>query len=75
MSVPREGIHKWRIPIIDLALLDVLGTFIAAYFIVKFTEKKIKINKVILWFIILFLIGQIIHKYLNIETQFLKWLK
>lgn len=32
---PREGLHKLRIPIIDLAFWDVLGTVLIGYVLVR----------------------------------------
>ena len=39
-SIPREGIHKYRIPYIDLAAVDVFGTILFGGIITYILEKK-----------------------------------
>lgn len=73
---PYEGAHKYRIPIINLALVDVLATVLASYLIARFTNGgKDIVNRTIKIFIILFIIGEIAHYAVGLDTQFIKYVK
>jgi hypothetical protein len=69
MSVPREGIHKWRTPG-DLAAVDLIGTLIFAWIIAKPVGLT-----VVEAFILLVLIGIIVHLLLGIETSLIEKLR
>lgn len=58
---PNTGIHSIRI--FNIAIIDVLGTIIASYFI----SKKFNINftKTLLW---TFIFGIILHKLFCVDT-------
>jgi hypothetical protein len=61
---PKEGIHSIRI--FDFAIIDIIMTFVGAYFI----SKYYKIN-VCLIFTLLFIYGQILHALFCVETKFI----
>lgn len=61
---PREGVHSIRI--FDFAIIDIIMTFIGAYFI----SKYYKIN-IWLTFTLLFIYGQILHALFCVETKFI----
>lgn len=63
-SVPREGIHAYRI--FDIAIIDVILTIIAA---VAISRKHF-----IVVFIILVVLSIIIHTILKIKTRTNTWL-
>lgn len=35
---PREGFHKWRIPYLDMALFDVIGTILIIWLITRWSK-------------------------------------
>jgi hypothetical protein len=51
-----------------LAVIDILGTFLACLLISRFYFKE----NIIALFLILFIIGELVHLFLNIKTPFLK---
>ena len=78
-SIPRQGIHKYRIPGIDLATLDVVGTVLAAvpisYAISYYSELNINFMVLlIIVIILLFVIATGVHYYLGIQTQLMTYL-
>ena len=60
---PKEDIHAYRI--FDIACIDVLFTFIAAYIIQKAFCPKTEYYKVLLF---LFILGIIIHRIFDVRT-------
>lgn len=64
---PYEGVHAYRIPIINIALVDTLATLIVAYILYKYNIGSSVINN----FIILFLIGQVFHLLFGVKTEFI----
>ena len=62
LGKPREGIHSFRI--FDIAIVDVILTFVLAWFI----NLKLKTN----YFIVLlfcFLLGILLHKLFCVKTK------
>ena len=64
-KTPRCGIHKLRIPIVDLAFWDVLMTLIAAFAISRFVPRV----HLATWILILFVLGIVVHAMLGIQTR------
>lgn len=62
---PRIGAHAIRIPIIDIAFVDTLLTVILAWFIYKQYDYKSFWNV----FIVLILIGIVIHHMFCVKTR------
>ena len=61
---PREGNHKYRIPIIDLAIVDVLIAALAGYFIgVRYLEYS-----AISVFVFLLILTIVSHRIFCVET-------
>jgi hypothetical protein len=71
---PNEGLHKYRI--FNIAIIDVIMTYIFGYIITKFINKKKEYN-IEIWkvFIILLILSIIIHKIFCVETTIIKMLK
>lgn len=61
---PKEGVHSIRL--FDFAIIDIIMTFVGAYFI----SKYYKIN-IWLIFTLLFIYGQILHALFCVETKFI----
>jgi len=62
---PGVGVHKTRIPILDIAFIDTLFTFIAAWIIYKYFKFKSY------WKVLgtLFIIGIIAHRLFCVDTR------
>ena len=59
----KEGVHKYRL--FDLAIADVIMTFIGAYFLQKGFFKKYEYYQVLLG---LFILGIILHRIFCVKT-------
>jgi len=66
MSEPRKGLHEQRIPVLDWALWDVVGTVIAAYVLARWQQWS-------LWktTLVLFVLGEVVHYAMGIKTAIL----
>lgn len=62
MSTPGKGIHSLRV--FDFAIVDILGTLLAAFLIARWTGAPVwKVA------VVLFIIGVIVHRALGIRTR------
>lgn len=59
----KEGVHKYRL--FNLAIVDVIMTFIGAYFLQKVFFKKYEYYEVLLG---LFILGIILHRLFCVRT-------
>lgn len=59
----KEGVHKYRL--FNLAIVDVIMTFIGAYFLQKVFFKKYEYYQVLLG---LFILGIILHRLFCVRT-------
>lgn len=67
---PGEGAHAIRIPIINLAAVDVIGTILIAYILwLVIPQKKISFLVMLL---IVFAIAEIMHILFGVKTKFLE---
>lgn len=69
MSTPREGIHATRIPVLDVALWDVVGTVVVAVVVALVFRWPV-------WATLAgaFLLGVLVHAALKIKTRANAWL-
>lgn len=78
LGEPRKGFHEKRIPYVDLAFNDTVGTLFIA-FLLSFTGimKSVKgtVKRTVYFFVILFVIGEVLHILFGVETEFVKKLK
>jgi len=58
LGVPRQGVHKYRIPILDIALVDTVLTFIGAWLIQRYLFPETSYWIVLLLF---FALGELLH--------------
>lgn len=67
---PGVGVHKKRIPILNIAFIDTLFTFIGAWIIYKYFKFKSY------WKVlgVVFIIGIIVHRLFCVNTQLNKML-
>jgi hypothetical protein len=61
---PYTKLHKYRIPIVNIAFIDVFFTIMIAYFISIYTNQSI-----IGWTIGLFVVGEIFHYSFGVKTK------
>ena len=62
-STPRKGIHAYRIPVLDIAAVDTVGTIAVAYGVSKYMNWSFLATTVGL-----FGIGEVYHHVYNIDT-------
>jgi len=62
---PYKGVHSYRIPLIDVALVDVICTIIGAYLLSKLFNNIPFMH--MLFF--LFMLGIFLHKLFCVETK------
>lgn len=60
---PREGVHKWRIPILDWALFDTLLTVAAALAL-----GRGRVCASVVWLLVLLAVGAVLHRVLCVRT-------
>lgn len=76
-GTPKEGFHASRIG--PYAAGDLLGTIILALLLTMFTgkacEKRTQITDFVAWFLLLVIIGEILHVAFCVETQGITELK
>jgi len=65
LGEPNKGFHKH---IFGIAFFDLLGTFIIAVLIAKYTKGGIVPQNVLIWFLILILLGIIFHRIFCVNT-------
>ena len=70
-GVPRKGIHSYRIPLLDISVVDTALTFFAAYYVQKNYYKKTPLLNVFLGLMVL---GIIVHKLFAVDTKINKTL-
>jgi Na+-translocating ferredoxin:NAD+ oxidoreductase RnfE subunit len=63
-GMPNQGVHKLRIPVLDIALVDTVLTIIAAIIISHYTSYNF-----LTVFIILIIVGIIVHKLFCVRTK------
>lgn len=67
---PNEGAHAIRIPIINLAAVDVIGTILIAYILwLIIPQKRVSLLMMI---IIIFALAEIMHILFGVKTKFLE---
>ena len=65
---PGKGLHSYRI--FNIAIIDVLGTLLITYVIHKLLPK---INFILI-FVLLFILGELLHKLFCVNTTVIKLL-
>jgi hypothetical protein len=61
---PRTGLHSYRIPIIDLAVIDLVLTVVGAWLLSKVLDKSF-----IVVLVVLLLLGVLFHASFCVDTQ------
>lgn len=62
LGLPNQGIHSYRL--FDVAIIDVIFTVIAAYFLARLFDRSF-----ILCLVVLFIIGIVFHRVFCVRTK------
>ena len=62
-GLPKEGVHKYRI--MNIAVVDVILTIIAAYIINIYIYPTINVSNILFW---LFILGIFFHRLFDVRT-------
>ncbi len=73
LGLPNEGIHKHFGT--GFAVIDVIMTLILAIIFIYVMRYKFTLSNVLIWFLIFFTLGQILHLIFGVNTAFVKLLK
>jgi hypothetical protein len=68
LGVPKQGFHKERL--FGFARNDILSTIFGAFLISFFFYKKSFLYSFIIWMVILFILGIILHRIFCVNTTF-----
>lgn len=66
---PGEGLHQYRIPLLDIAIVDVVATIIVAYllsYLCKYMKYKCTFLHALVFLILL---GIVMHRLFCVETK------
>ena len=66
---PRKGAHSYRIPILDIAAVDLILTILAAWAIAKYFDYSFWMT-----FLVLFILGYFFHVIFCVDTKFTKFM-
>lgn len=69
LGIPRVGFHSMRIPILDYALRDIIGTVVITWILVMIFAKDKSIKNSIYWIIFAFLLGILLHLLFGVRTK------
>lgn len=64
---PREGLHSYRIPYLDVAIVDVAGTLGLAWLLAKFLG--LPSSSIPILFLQLFFVGMVLHSLFGVGTR------
>jgi hypothetical protein len=70
LGVPNEGLHKYRIPVLNIAAVD-LGLTVAVAFAISKWRKKSFLKT----FIALFVLAEVLHALFCVDTTVIKGIK
>jgi hypothetical protein len=65
LGVPREGVHSYRIPVVDMATFDVVGTIILAFIFAKVFKRNF-----FLVLLLLYILAECLHYLFCVPTRF-----
>lgn len=68
LGTPRVGFHATRIPGLDYALWDTVGTLVITLFLVYFFAKDKSWQNTLRWVIFAFCLGLILHVLFGVRT-------
>jgi len=75
LGVPRTGFHSARIPWLDYALWDTVGTIGVTWVLVLLFAKDKSFQNTLRWIIFAFLLGILLHFIFNVDTTMTRNIK
>lgn len=69
LGEPRKGFHSQRIPILDYALWDTVGTILITCALVFVFAKDRSLGNMIRWLIFAFSLGLFLHLLFGVRTR------
>lgn len=75
LGVPRTGFHSARIPWLDYALWDVVGTIGVTWVLVLLFAKDKSLPNTLRWILFAFLLGLLLHLLFSVDTTMTRSIK
>ena len=75
LGVPRMGFHSARIPWLDYALWDVVGTIGVTWVLVLLFAKDKSFPNTMRWILFAFLLGLLLHLLFSVDTTMTRSIK
>ena len=75
LGVPRTGVHSARIPWLDYALWDVIGTIGVTWVLVLLFAKDKSFQNTMRWILFAFLLGLLLHLLFSVDTTMTRSIK
>ena len=75
LGVPRTGFHSARIPWLDYALWDVIGTIGVTWVLVLLFAKDKSFQNTMRWILFAFLLGLLLHLLFSVDTTMTRSIK
>ena len=72
LGIPRTGFHSARIPWLDYALWDTVGTIAVTWVLVMIFAKDKSFLNTIRWVIFVFLLGIFLHFLFGVKTKMIR---
>jgi len=68
-GLPRTGIHTQRIPFLDIALWDTIGTIVITIILVMLFATDKSIGNIFKWILFAFVLGFVLHYIIGVRTK------
>lgn len=68
-GLPRTGIHAQRIPVLDIALWDTVGTIAITIVLVQLFAVDKSISNTLKWIVFAFVLGFVLHYMIGVRTK------
>lgn len=68
-GLPRTGIHAQRIPFIDIALWDTVGTIVITIVLVQMFAVDKSVSNTLKWIVFAFVLGFVLHYMIGVRTK------
>jgi bacteriorhodopsin len=68
-GLPRTGFHAQRIPILDIALWDTVGTIVITIILVQLFAVDKSIGNTLKWILFAFILGFVLHYTIGVRTK------
>ena len=68
-GLPRTGIHARRIPVLDIALWDTIGTIVITLVLVQLFAVDKSVYNTLKWLVFAFVLGFVLHYMIGVRTK------